>query len=121
MGREKHRVDGGVRSVHIDRQIGRARRVVPDRDGAMTFQYLSDARHIRLNTRDIRCGGEAAHDQRPGRVFFERSDQVSLINISVFIKRYSDQVSLRFSPGQLIGVMFVRANEHQGLFSLVWV
>ena len=121
MGREKHRVDGGVWPVHIDGQIGRARRVVPDRDGAVTFEYLSDARHIRLNTRDIRCRREAAHNQGSRRVFFERSDQVLLINIAVFVKRYSDHVYLRFSPGQLIGVMLVRANEHQGLFSFVWV
>ena len=53
MGREKHSVDGGVRPIHIDGQIGRARGVVPDRDGAMTFQYLSNAWHIGLNTRDI--------------------------------------------------------------------
>ena len=121
VGRDEDRVlvrQGLTRRVHLDRDVWRRRREVPEREGAVLVEERRDLVCVRDDPGDVARGREAADAQRPVGMPAQPGLQVRQVDVPVGVLSDDDDVRDRLAPRQLIAVVLERTDEHDGPFPL---
>ncbi len=105
------RMLGAVR-VHRDVDVRRGGGEVPERQRAVAVQGVGDPAGVRHDAGDVGCGGEGADLQRAVGVRRELGFQGVDVDQAVGVLRDDDDVGDRLPPGQLVGVVLERPDEH---------
>jgi hypothetical protein len=95
-----------------DRHVGPGRRVVPERQRAVSVQQRRDRAGVGEDAGDVGGGGEAADPQRPPGVAIQLAFQVRQVDVTVGVRTDDYHVGDRLAPRQLVRVMLVRADEY---------
>ena len=97
----------------IDGHIGANGRIVVKRISSEVFRYLGDLDHIGQDTRNVGTSGEAHYDLS---VLVQPQQIFQLFNVDMSITAYLHlyQLAELVSPGDHVGVVFVRPDHHQG-------
>ena len=115
VGRDEDRVLVGeriVRRVHLDRDVRRGGREVPERQRAVLVEEAGDAVRVADDAGDVARGAEAADPEGPLRVPLQLGGQVRLVDVPVRVLVDDHDVGDRFTPRQLVAVVLERADEH---------
>ena len=100
--------------AHLDVDVGRGGGEVPERQRAVLVQERGDAVGVRHDAGDVRRRAERADLQRPVGELLEPLAQVVLAHPAVDVLADGDDVSDRLAPRDLVGVVLVRPEEHDG-------
>ena len=105
--------------IHLDRQIGPGRRVIEEREGAVAMERDRDAVDVGDDARDVGGSREAA--ELAGSVGVAAQFVIEVVDVdpAVGVLRDRDDVHGRLAPRQLVGVVFVRPDEHDGSRAVV--
>ena len=95
-----------------DRHVGPGGGVVPERQRAMGVQQRGDRVGVGHDAGDVGGGREAADQQRPLCVAVSSRLQVGEVDMAVGVLADHHHLGDRLAPRQLVGVVLVRADEH---------
>ncbi len=106
----------GPRAVrrHLDVHVGRGRREVPEGERAVAVQEDRDRPGVREDPGHVRRRREAPDLQRPVGVAEQLGLQAGKVDPPVRVLGDRDDVGDRLPPGQLVAVVLVGADEHDG-------
>ena len=96
---------------HLDRDVRRRRREIPERQSAVPVQQDRDRADVADDAGDVRRRREGADLQRPIRVGDELRLEAREVDPSVVVLRNHDDIRQRLAPGQLVAVVLVGADE----------
>ena len=96
---------------HLDRDVRRRRREIPERQGAVPVQQDRDRADVADDAGDVRRRREGADLQRPVRVGDELRLEAREVDPSVVVLRDHHDIRQRLAPGQLVAVVLVGADE----------
>ena len=97
---------------HPDRHMGRRGRVVPHRQCAITVQQRRDPAGVAEDAGHVRGGGKTSDEQWPAGVADDLALEVGEVDLAISVRADGHHVRERFPPGQLAGMVLIRANEH---------
>jgi hypothetical protein len=103
--------DGGV---HLDAQVRTARGVVPEGESAVTVKDGGHGGGIGDDPRDVRRRREASDLQGSIGEAAQLVAEVVQIEPAAGVLRDDHHVGDRLAPRQLVGVVLVRSDEHDG-------
>jgi len=98
--------------VHLDLDVWRGGREVPEREGAVPMQQIRDRKGLGENAGYVRSGRERGDLHRPGCVPDELVLESPDVDVAIDVLRDHHDFRDRLAPRQLVGVMLVRAEEH---------
>ncbi len=101
----------GARS-HVDRDVGRRRRKVPQRHRTVFVQECRHRHGVGDDARDVGCRRERPDERRSVGVPDEFAFEMFEADVAVGVLVDDHQVGDRLAPGQLVGMMLVWSDEH---------
>ncbi len=114
--RQEHRVlvvaSAGTGHGNPDRHVGPCGGVIPERQGTMGVQQRRDPAGVGENAGHVGRGRETADQQRPAGEPGHLPLQVGQVDVAVGVLADDHHLGDRLAPGELVGVVLVRADEH---------
>ena len=98
--------------AHLDRDVRRGGREVPERQRAMAVEQDRDRADVAQDAGHVRGCRERADLQRPVDVLDERGLEPGEVDPAVVVLGDDDDVGQRLAPGQLVAVVLVGPDEH---------
>ncbi len=102
----------GTMRRHLDGHVGRGGGEVPEGQRAMAMEQHRDGAGVRQDAGDVGRGREGPDAQRPVGVADQLPLQVREVDAAVGVLVDGHDVRDRLPPRQLVGVVLVRADEH---------
>jgi hypothetical protein len=118
VGRNENRILGGegifalADRIHLDAHIRCGSREVPERQGIVSVQEHGQASDIGNDPGDVGGGRKAADLYRTILKSDEFAFEVVLVDSPVPVLVDDNHVGNGLAPGELVGVMLVRSDEH---------
>ena len=103
-----------ARRVHLDLDVGRGGREVPERERVVAMQHVGDRAGVREDSGHVRRCGERPDLQRTRRVRDELGLEGGEVDVAVAVLGDDDDVGDRLAPRQLVRMVLEWADEDHG-------